>query len=95
MTTHYDTSSSVKLRCDGDHSWGEEYLGSSSIDVVLDDGEICVKISWSVEKQCTNKHTNDVKTTRNECQKVTVADRNSIVVPVDSIKELCKIGDNN
>lgn len=86
---HYDPKDhQVKLRCDGNHTFGEEYLTESSVSVALKDGEICLKISWAVRKDCTKEHTNDVKNVYNKCQKSTNVKTDSIFVPVSNLNTI-------
>lgn len=88
MTTHYNTSSDVKLRCDGDHEWGEPSLTSSYISVVLEDGEICVKVVWSVHRTCTKDYTNNVRNAYTKCQKSKLVDNGSKTIPLHTIDSL-------
>jgi len=83
---HYEKRN-VKLRCDGDHEWGEPYLDSSSTEIVLHSGQLCLKLQWSIVKQCQNDHTNTVKTVHNKCKAMSTVDRGSKLVPVSDLPE--------
>lgn len=87
MTSHYDTSRSVKFRCDGDHEFSEPYLDYSDMSIVLEDGEVYIKIQWSIMQTCTNDHTNDVPSTTNKCQWAKTVERDSKLVPVSELEE--------
>jgi len=87
--SHYDPSEhQVKLRCDGDHSWGDPYLGSSDIGVVFEDGEIYVKVQWRVQHTCTNDYTNNASSVKNSCQRVKTVERDSCMVPISDITSM-------
>lgn len=88
MTTHYNTSSDVALRCDGDHEWGDAYLSKSDVSTVLKDGEIYLEVTWLVMRSCTNEYTNNVKNAYTECQKTITVDRGSELIPVHDIDNL-------
>lgn len=83
---HYDQEE-VKLRCEGNHEWGEPYLDSRSISVKLKDGVPCVKIEWEIVQGCQNDHTNTVTTSYNSCQKTKTKDRSVKYVPISELPE--------
>lgn len=84
--SHYNPKDrSVKLRCDGDHDWGSERMDTSSVDVVLEEGEICLEIEWRTIKSCTNDYTNDVQSAKQTCQAVTTVKSGSETVPVKQL----------
>jgi len=86
---HYDINrnKNKKIRCNGQHDWGDEYLTDSEISLVLQQGEVHIKFNWIVRKKCQNKHTESFPTAKSKCQKHKTVENNSITIPVTAFSD--------
>jgi hypothetical protein len=84
---HYDVSK-TKLRCDGNHEWGEPFVSKNDTDVILEDGELFFEISWVIKKSCQKKYENNVPSAKSTCQLNRVVDRGCELLSLKNIEEI-------